>query len=123
MTSILQTSTRRADISFFPNGRIDISAHVARQLHLADGDVIDIGCADGEYYLYIRVTAPNVVGRHAGVCHPTKARSNNFRAYSVRLTSALARLVGSSAILRCPCGDAELHANSIRIPIITRLAL
>ena len=45
MKSILPNS-RKHDISFHASGKIDISAHIAKKLSLAPGDVIDIahGC-------------------------------------------------------------------------------
>ena len=41
MQSILG-NTRKADITFYASGRIDISARVAKHLQLSRGDVLDI---------------------------------------------------------------------------------
>lgn len=48
MKSILPNS-RKHDISFHPSGKIDISAHIARSLSLAQGDVIDIAYKSANY--------------------------------------------------------------------------
>lgn len=123
MTSIQTSSSRRTDISVYPNGRIDITARIARQLHLADGDVIDIGSERGEYYLYIRYTSNNVVGRHAGVVHATRVNNNNFRTYAKSITSALYAITGVLDVspMRCACGAPEIMPDdTVRIPIITR---
>ena len=50
MESILG-NTRKADIVFYSSGRIDITSHIAKQLHLSRGDVLDIMSENGESYL------------------------------------------------------------------------
>ena len=47
MKSILG-NTRKADITFHDNGRINISARVSKLLELSHGDVIDIMDGQGE---------------------------------------------------------------------------
>ena len=47
MESILG-NTRKADIVFYSSGRIDITSHIAKQLHLSRGDVLDIMSENGE---------------------------------------------------------------------------
>lgn len=64
MQSILG-NTRKADITFHDNGRINISARVSKLLELSHGDVIDIMDGQGEIYLYVKHRVP-VVGRHEG---------------------------------------------------------
>ena len=49
----LGEKTRRPDITFYRNGRIDITASVAERLSLRAGDVIDIARGKEEYYLYV----------------------------------------------------------------------
>ena len=61
MQSILG-NTRKADITFYASGRIDISARVAKHLQLSRGDVLDIMIDQDEFYLYVRLRSPN--GRH-----------------------------------------------------------
>lgn len=123
MTSLLDKS-RRTDIRFNPNGRIDITAHIAKSLQLQSGDVIDIAHYNGEYYLYVRYRAKQYFGRHEATAYPTKIglhRSNNFRAYSKQLCDSICRV--------CNCADGRLALFSgkpltiqqlgIAIPLIT----
>lgn len=49
MQSILG-NTRKADITFYASGRIDISARVAKHLQLSRGDVLDIMIDQDEFY-------------------------------------------------------------------------
>ena len=49
MESLLKT-TRRPDIAFYRNGRIDISANVVKALDIQRGDSIDV-TTDGYEYL------------------------------------------------------------------------
>ncbi len=46
-------NTRRADISFYSSGKIDITSRIANALGMVDGDVIDIMMWKGEFYLYV----------------------------------------------------------------------
>ncbi len=87
MQSILG-NTRKTDITFHHNGRIDISARVAKMLSLRKGDVIDLLYGDRELYLYVRMRAPTV-GRHEAACFPTHANSRHFRTWSQRLCHAV----------------------------------
>ena len=64
MQSILG-NTRKADITFYASGRIDISARVAKHLQLSRGDVLDIMIDQDEFYLYVRLRSPN--GRHEAI--------------------------------------------------------
>lgn len=95
MQSILG-NTRKTDITFHANGRIDISARVVKALSIQEGDVLDIMADEGEYYLYVRFHAP-VVGRHEATCFPTNPRSNHFRAWSSRLCRFMLEQSGSVA--------------------------
>ena len=56
MKSILPNS-RKHDISFHASGKIDISAHIARKLSLAPGDIIDIAHENGDG-IYTSNSAP-----------------------------------------------------------------
>lgn len=115
MTSLLDNS-RRADIRFYPNGRIDIAANLAKFLQLASGDVIDIAHQNGEFYLYVRYRANQYIGRHEATAYPTKKgirSSNNFRAYSKKLCSVICGI--------CNCTDAKLAlfaGQPLSMPII-----
>jgi hypothetical protein len=124
MTSILHHISRRPDVSFYRNGRVDITSHIARQLTLAEGDIIDICANAGEYYIYIRHRRADAIGRHRAVCRPTKTGSRNFRAYSVPLAHAMLRLTGLKDMARFPCGTPQHHPEKgIIIPIITKMTL
>ena len=56
MIQSLLEKSRKADISFHRNGKIDITARVARLLSLRRGDVIDVGVDNTECFLYVRHT-------------------------------------------------------------------
>lgn len=87
--------TRKADLSFRRNGRIDISARVSNMLALQAGDVIDIAGDGREYYLYVRIKSNGrYVGRHTAQCYPSKKNGRNFRAYSKKLCEAVLSLSG-----------------------------
>ena len=64
MQSILG-NTRKADITFYASGRIDISARVAKHLQLSRGDVLDIMIDQDEFYLYVRLRSPNGTDKKA----------------------------------------------------------
>lgn len=102
--------TRRPDISFYPNGRIDISARIARAINLKDGDVIDIAIHGTERYIYVRLRANNVNGRHISTVHVTKRGSRNFRCYSRQLCQAmLSNAPDCHLPLRVPAGQVIQH--------------
>lgn len=122
MKSIIGNS-RRADIVFYRNGRIDITSSLAKQLQLQAGDVIDIGCAGKEYYLYVRTKSKDVVGRHRGQCYPSKHNSHNFRTYCKPLCDFFFEGLEYDK-LNLATGEPEVtDTNGIAIPIITRQIL
>lgn len=109
MQRIIAT-TRRPDISFYPSGRIDITAGVARALNLQQGDVIDVAIHGTERYIYVRLRAQNVNGRHSATVYATKRGSNNFRCFSRQLCQAmLATATDSNRPLRIPAGQVIQH--------------
>ena len=124
MSSILHNS-RRPDVVFHNNGRIDITARIAKLLRLQDGDVVDIDTDYGEYLLYVRLRSAQRIGRHEATVHPTnrgKHNNNNFRAYSKNLCRAFRRHIGYNADkpLRLPAGSPVIFGpNGTAIPIIT----
>lgn len=119
MKSVVGNS-RRSDIAFYRNGRIDITSTLAKQLGLQAGDVIDVGCVNKEYYLYVRVKSKDVIGRHKGQCFPSKHNSQNYRTYCKPLCDFF--LQGSDEEkLNLATGEPEVTDNiGIAIPIITR---
>lgn len=124
MNSMLPNS-RKHDISFNANGKIDISARIARRLSLSPGDVIGIARSDGELYLYVRHRAGSYSGRHAGrVWATSHGSAGTFRAWSKEMAMSV---IGMSEkpcrLLRCPCG-AEIERDNTRyITIIYRCSL
>lgn len=120
MQSILG-NTRKTDITFRSDGRIDISAHVSKVLALQRGDVIDLLDGDGELYMYVKFHAPTV-GRHEATCFPTHPNSRHFRAWSQKLCRYVIRASGSHL------GKVELGVGSptslpaigMALPIIYR---
>lgn len=122
MKSILPNS-RKHDISFHASGRIDISAHLARKLSLAPGDVIDIVEERGEWYLYVKLRAGSYVGRHNGKVWATANGRGTFRACSKPITKAVLAAASASVELRCPCGTEVERDNTKYITIIYRCPL
>jgi hypothetical protein len=124
MKSIISNS-RRHDLTFHPNGLIDISAHIARKLSLAPGDVIDIAQDGEELYIYVRLRAGNYVGRHIGCVRPCfkHGRSGPYRTCSKLLTDAVRAAARCPKELRCPCGAEVSYNDSKYITIIYRCSL
>lgn len=127
MNSILRT-TRKPDVTFYKSGRIDITARVAMLLRLAEGDIIDVATEKGEYFLYVKHRASEIVGKHEASVHPTnhgKTRANNYRAYSKTLTSAIynvSRCEDENA--RIAAGDCvQIEGIGAALPLITRRLL
>ena len=122
MTTLLP-NTRRPDVSFYANGRIDITARVAKMLSLHENDVIDIALQGGEYLLYRKYKAESLIGRHEAQCHVTKRglfRSNNIRAYSKRLCAAMLKASGTHQTARLPVGTTmPLGHHGTAVTIIT----
>lgn len=120
MLSLLSNS-RKHDVAFHPSGKIDISAHIARRLALAPGDVIDIACGDdGELYIYVRLRAGTYIGRHNGLVWATANGKGTFRTCSKALVRAVLDAARTSGTLRCPCGTDIIRDNRKYITIIYR---
>ena len=130
MTSLLPNS-RRPDVTFYPDGRIDITARIAKILELQSGDVIDVAAHYGEYLLYVRLRASGCVGRHEAQVYPSKRgkyKANNFRAYSKTICCAIrkaatvpgCKTAGESNPLRLPAGThVTFGIYGTAIPLIT----
>lgn len=108
VTSILG-NTRRADISFFSSGRIDITSRIVKALALRSGDVIDIMRSGKEFYLYIAHRSAELCGRHEAQCYPSKRGGRHFRGYSHRLCEAILK----------ECG--ELHRANLAAGMVTEI--
>ena len=109
MIRILGNSTRKSDINFYRNGRIDITARLGKILSIKQGDVIDLLTDKGEYYIYVRHRSKDIgLGRYEGQCCPTsKAKKcHNFRAYSKKLCDAMLSLYPDKEYrVRLPIGE------------------
>lgn len=126
MNRLLGNNTRRPDITFRADGRIDITSRIAKVLDLAPGDVIDVAeVFDGEFCLYVRHRAC-VCGRHEGRCYPVMKgyQHGAYRVWRKRLCDAVRAAANYSAdYLRLPCGDPIEINGQLHIPIILKLAL
>ena len=121
MGSIIGKNTRRPDVSFYNNGRIDITSVVARVLNLHEGDVVDIDCQNGEYLLYVRLRSNEAIGRHEARCYPTKDGGHNFRTYSKKLCDAILTACNATSEARLSMGEVIEHPQiGVAIPLITR---
>lgn len=110
-------------MTFYCDGRIDITSRVAKILQLHEGDVVDIGVHQGEYYLYVRNRFTNIVGKHEAQCFASKKNSCNFRAYSKKICSAILQLSQASKA-RIAAGEVvELPEVGRAVPLIIRLNL
>lgn len=119
-------NTRRPDVSFFKNGRIDITASIAKKLNLDNGDVIDIARCDRELYLYVKWRNCDVVGNHAARCKATKSngRCANFRVFSVKLCASILEICGADKAARLAAGDAiHVEGLGVAVPLVTRINL
>jgi hypothetical protein len=125
----LVPNSRRPDVTFYPYGRIDISSRVAVVLGLQRGDVIDVAEHKGEYLLYVRRRAKDVIGRHEAFVFPScrgKRYANNFRSYSRKLCQAMYEASqppsnGGDKKLRLSVGEPVTIENyGTAMPIITR---
>ncbi len=126
MKSLLGKSSRRPDISFRADGRIDITSRIAKDLSLAPGDIIDIAePVKGEYCLFVRHRA-GVIGRHIGRCYPVirDNTSGSYRAWSKKMYYVISDLCDSKdPYLSFPCGKPFIHESVKFIPIILGIRL
>ena len=120
MEMILPT-TRRPDITFHADGRIYITARIARTLHISPGSCINIAVREGEYLLLAHnYHVP--VGSHGGSCHPTNRGGRYYRANSVKLCRAIINACGIQGAHRAAlmCGTPVSIDGRTCLPIITR---
>lgn len=106
-------STRRPDITFHRNGRIDITARVSRHLGLKDGDVIDLLDDGNDWHMYVRSRSEDVRGRHEGQCratNPAKRCCHNFRTYSKKICDLVLGMSGGD-VARIIAGQFCCYGN------------
>ena len=118
MKSLLGSYSRKPDVSFYKNGRIDITARAARVIGIAPGDVLDVAYDGDEYYMFVRSKADECTGRHEAKCWPTKKGSHNYRAHSKRLCTAIMKLSKAQDVVRLPIGDRALLFNKTTPAVI-----
>lgn len=116
MQKVLDKPSRKPDITFFEDGRIDISARVANMLSLEWGDVVDIAYYCGEYHLYI--SHKNPIARYDARVRTTKKRSRNFRCNSARLARAMLCAAGEKLSARLPAGERSSYCGVTSVIII-----
>lgn len=122
MQSILG-NTRKTDITFHADGRIDISAHVSKALSIRQGDVIDVLVGNEEVYLYVKHHAPTV-GRHEAACFPTHSGSRHFRAWSQRLCRYMIKASGLNIDrVELSVGEKVTLDVGIALPVIYKYVL
>lgn len=120
MGSILG-NTRRPDITFHQNGRIDITAPIAKTLKIGRGDVVDVDYRNGEYLFYVRLRNNEAIGRHEAQCYPTKESSHNLRANSKRLCKAMLAASNAAEEAKLLIGEVvEFPPFGLAISLITR---
>ncbi len=121
------TTTRKPDVTFYRNGRIDISAGVARSLRLRAGDVISIAYESAdtppdrrEWYLHVR-PRESLLGRHEGAVFAAKKGYGSFRTHSrcmARTIFELCRATGQARV-RLAVGQPVINARrETLLPII-----
>lgn len=106
-------NSRKWDISFYQNGKIDITAWVTKKLGIRAGDAINV-CADkstGEHYFYVQSRKETIVGRRKAVCWRAK-RGNYLRSCSTELSRYMRRICKSSGDIHLQCGE------MISLPVI-----
>ncbi len=113
-------NTRRPDITFYQNGRIDITSRIAKMLNLSNGDVIDVAMHNGEFMLYIRLRNSQVIGNHEARCYASKKNSRNFRTYSKKLSKVILAECNANKACLASGMAIEVEPLGTAIPLITR---
>ena len=115
--------TRRPDITFCRNGRILITARVARLLSLRPGDSLNVAYINREYLIYA-VHRENNIGRHVAQCYPTKKHSRNYCANSVELCRSILSIANvTTDRVSLMAGEPVNLNDTVYIPIITQCPL
>lgn len=113
--------TRRTDISFYSDGRVELSSYVVKTLGLQHGDVVDVASDGHEYFLFAAVQAPQ--GRHRTQCRETNPGGKHFRFNSVRLARTMLEAAGAQGcdVVHLPVGDVATAYGKKALTIITHL--
>lgn len=123
MRRLLADRRQRYDIIFYRSGRIDISARIARALHILPNDNLDILTITytrsiPEHFLYIRSNnLPEARLR------PTNHLGQHYRCYSKTICQEIFRLSSTIGCKRLPllCGETRnIPGIGTCITLITR---
>lgn len=121
----LLCAQRKADVKFYPSGRIDINSNVTKMLNLEDGDAINIlDSGNGEYYLYPSIKKSNFKVTNAkfvNAVHRAKSYGNTCRCQCKQLTDAVSILTGASEswlFVGNPRDLSDLGINAVGVPLI-----
>ena len=120
MESLIGNNSRRPDITFHANGRIDITARISRWLGVEDGDVIDIIHDNGEYFLTIREKHDDIMGKHEAQCWASNKQGRNYRAYSSKLCNAIIKMTGHHDCAKLPAGEMTTIGNAKAVTLIVK---
>jgi hypothetical protein len=116
--------TKKADLTFFYNGKINITAHVSHSLGLNAGDAVNIAKVENgwtEYYLYIERRANEMRGQYEGVCAVTHGDGHNLRVFNCRLSRYILALCGTTEPVSLSIGEPEeVEGLGLAVPIIIR---
>ena len=122
MTHPIIPTTRRGDVTFHPNGRIDLTAHVSKVLNLHPGDVVNIAEDDehpDEHFLYVSRRCAQTTGRHSCTCRRVKA-GNYLRIFSKSLSNHILQQCHASNRLSLRVGaPTTLPGIGTALPLIT----
>lgn len=119
MRSVLE-QTRKPDIYFHANGKIDITSSITRTLGIEAGDVIDISVYGGEYYIYVRHKAATLIGKHKAICRPANKGNHFMRCYCRQLTSFINDVCGARESHLYVGEKTDIAGLGIALPLITR---
>lgn len=116
---------RRAGLTFYKNGRIDIAANVSKDLELNEDCAIDILQDNGEYYL--RKTSVQKYIQPSLKCMRAGKNSCSFRIFSVDLCKCMYNIADvetTTEKFALPTGSPINNRKyGLLIPIITRIVL
>jgi hypothetical protein len=111
--------TRKWDISFHPDGKIDITSNVVKTLNMRAGDVINVCREGGEYYIYVSKRREDRIGRHKCVVWCVK-KGNYLRAGCVELCRLIMSICHTSESAYLRCGEVvELPGIGTAVTLIT----
>ncbi|MDE5688672.1 MAG: AbrB/MazE/SpoVT family DNA-binding domain-containing protein [Paramuribaculum sp.] len=122
MPSILQ-NIRRRDITFYRDGRINLTARISKTLGLKPGDSIDIITEGGEYYLHA-IHHGLAVGHGVAQCRQARPDSPSLYVNSIALCRAMFLAIGFDGDKAAfAVGPAIIKNTKPYLPIITRMLL